>query len=327
MTATEVWTIGRLLEWTTDFLRKNHSDSPRLEAEVLLAHARNCSRIQLYTSFAEEPNETERAAFREMVKRRAEGTPVAYLVGHKEFYSIDFIVGPDCLIPRPETEHLVVAALDWLKQRSASNPTATPPTIVDVCTGSGCVAISIAKNLPSATKTFVKQSGAGSTESEPEALAASPSQNGSVRILATDISPAALQVARSNLQRHELIERIELFEGDLLDAVPSTVIGIDLIVANPPYVSESEFAGLAKDVRQFEPKLALVSDDDGLAASLRLIEQAESRLAPGGAIMLESSPMVIPRLEAAFSSRPAWQLKPTIKDLSGHPRIVTAHRT
>ncbi len=100
MTTTEVWTIGRLLQWTTDFLKKSGADSPRLEAEVLLAHAKKCPRIQLYTSFNDEPTEAERAAFREMVKRRAEGTPVAYLVGHKEFYSIDFLVTPDCLIPR-----------------------------------------------------------------------------------------------------------------------------------------------------------------------------------------------------------------------------------
>ncbi len=297
MTTTEVWTIGRLLQWTTDFLKKSGADSPRLEAEVLLAHAKKCPRIQLYTSFNDEPTEAERAAFREMVKRRAEGTPVAYLVGHKEFYSIDFLVTPDCLIPRPETEHLVVAALDWMRNREKSKSLSSAPlTTIDVCTGSGCVAICLAKHLPN------------------------------VRIMASDLSQAAIQVASLNLEKHGLGERITIFEGDLLDAFPTELNNIDLIVSNPPYVSEAEFAGLAKDVRDFEPRMALVSEDDGLATSLRLLEQAESRLASDGAIMLESSPMVIPRLEAWIQARPSWTLKPTVKDLSGHPRIVIAER-
>ncbi len=132
MTQTDVWTIGRLLEWTTEHLRKKGSDSARLDAEVLLAHARKCQRIQLYTAFNEEPDETVRAAFRELVLRRAEGTPVAYLVGHKEFFSLDFLVSPDCLIPRPETEHLVIAAIDFAKKKtlgaaSESVPEASKP--------------------------------------------------------------------------------------------------------------------------------------------------------------------------------------------------------
>ncbi len=144
--------------------------------------------------------------------------------------------------------------------------------------------------------------------------------------MASDLSQAAIQVASLNLEKHGLGERITIFEGDLLDAFPTELNNIDLIVSNPPYVSEAEFAGLAKDVRDFEPRMALVSEDDGLATSLRLLEQAESRLASDGAIMLESSPMVIPRLEAWIQARPSWTLKPTVKDLSGHPRIVIAER-
>jgi release factor glutamine methyltransferase len=297
MTTTEVWTIGRLLQWTTDFLKKSGSASARLDAEILLAHAKNCPRIQLYTSFNEEPTEAERATFREMVKRRAEGAPVAYLVGRKEFYSIDFIVNADCLIPRPETEHLVVAALDWVRNREKLKPTSAGPlTVVDVCTGSGCVAISLAKHLPNIT------------------------------MVASDLSHSALKVATANLEKHQLADRISMFEGDLLDALPANLQSIDLVVSNPPYISESELAGLAKDVRDFEPKIALVSEDAGLATSVRLLEQAESRLASDGAIMLESSPMVIPRLETWIQTRPGWSMKPTLKDLSGHRRIVIAER-
>ena len=120
MNTTETWTVGRLLTWTTEYLQKHGSESPRLDAEVLLAHALNCERIGLYTTFTEETSEQDRAAFREMVRRRAEGTPVAYLVGYKEFYSDRFEVNPDVLIPRPETEHLVLQALDCAKRLAAT---------------------------------------------------------------------------------------------------------------------------------------------------------------------------------------------------------------
>ena len=294
MSATQVWTIKRLLEWTTDYLRSQGSESPRLEAEVLLAHARGCQRIDLYTSFSCEPAEEERSRFRELVRRRAEGMPVAYLVGHKEFYSLDFRVASDCLIPRPETEHLVVSALDWARKRSRS--ASQPLRIVDVGTGSGCVAISLAKHLPDC------------------------------QIYALDISSKALQLAARNIADHQLENRIILCEGDLLAALPGDLLAVDLIVSNPPYVSPAEYSQLPRDVRDFEPKLALVSEDEGMEISLRLLEQAEQSLGSDGAIMLESSPMLVPRLEQCLQARVGWRLLPTVKDLHGHPRIVAAER-
>ncbi len=125
MSTAEAWTIGRLLTWTAEYLKKYGSTSPRLDAEVLLAEARGCSRIELYTAFAEEPSEEVRASFKEMVRRRAEGSPVAYLVGRKEFYSLAFEINPDVLIPRPETEHLVAEAVDRAKQLTGQAPSQT----------------------------------------------------------------------------------------------------------------------------------------------------------------------------------------------------------
>ena len=297
MTQAQVWTIGKLLEWTTDYLRKNGSESPRLDAEVLLAHARNCPRIQLYTSFADEPQEAERTAFREMVRRRSEGTPVAYLVGHKEFYSLDFIVGPDCLIPRPETEHLVVAAIDWSKSRLKSSAAESSPLrIADICTGSGCVAISVAKHIQGC------------------------------EISAVDICPKALSIAASNITKHGLDGRISIWEGDLLDAIPNDGSNFDMILSNPPYVSEDEMKELAKDVCEHEPILALLSGPTGMEVSERLLEQAALRLRGGGVIILESSPMLVPKLEQHLQSQSHWSLKPTIKDLQGHARIIIAER-
>src|SRR5215213_3710659 len=178
--ADEPWTVGRLLKWTVDYLAKHGAENPRLDAEVLLAHARNCRRIDLYTAFGEVANEETRTAFRELVKRRAAGMPVAYLVGHREFYSLDFEVNPDVLIPRPETESLVVALLDSVKQRATAGTTVT---IADVGTGSGILAICAAKFVPTA------------------------------QVTAIDISPAALAVAKRNAERHKVADRITFVEA------------------------------------------------------------------------------------------------------------------
>ncbi len=151
------WTVLRLLQWTTEFFKQRNSESPRLDAEVLLAHARDCSRIELYTAFGDVPEEQQRVAFREMVRRRGEGMPVAQLVGYREFYSLRVRVDEHVLIPRPETEHLVIEALDCAK---AMNVTDRPLQIADIGTGSGAIAVTLAKNLSSAEITAVDQSAA-----------------------------------------------------------------------------------------------------------------------------------------------------------------------
>jgi len=304
MTQTETWTVGRLLTWTTDYLRKKGSESARLDAEVLLAHARQCQRIELYTAFDQEPDESVKAAFREMVVRRAEGTPVAYLVGHKEFYSLDFRVNPDCLIPRPETEHLVVAAIDAAKALAktpafaSESAAARPLMIADICTGSGCIAVAIAKHIPNA------------------------------QVFASDLSDAALAVATHNAAQHSMSDRIQFFSGDLLTAIPAekSAAKFDLIVSNPPYISQSEYEQLSKGVREFEPKGALLSGATGLEISERLIAQANDRIAVGGYMIIETSPMLAKQLAEVFAQHSGWTIQPTIKDLQGHARIVVARR-
>src|SRR5688572_7707507 len=222
-TSEEPWTVGRLLNWTVEFLGKHGAENPRLDAEVLLAHARGCRRIDLYATFGEPASEETRTAFRELVKRRAAGTPVAYLVGHREFYSLDFEVTPDVLIPRPETEHLVIALLDHVKQRPK---TGASLEIADIGTGSGAIAVCAAKYLPQS------------------------------HVMAIDISPAALAVAKRNAERHGAADRIEFIESSLFASVPAER-QFDYIVSNPPYVSTAEMAELAKDVREHEPQSAL----------------------------------------------------------------------
>lgn len=292
MSSAEVWTVGKLLTWTTDYLKKHGSQSPRLDAEVLLAHARGCQRIELYTAFADEPSEETKTAFREMVRRRSEGTPVAYLVGYKEFYSAVFEVNPDVLIPRPETEHLVVEALDRAKQlREQRGDEQAHLRIADVGSGSGIIAISLAKHL----------------------------QN--CHVTASDISPAALEITRRNAAKHEIDEsRIEIVEGDLLSAHGEHE-KFDLILSNPPYVSQDEFQQLDRTVREFEPPSALVTGPLGSETIVKLLEQAPQHLAQDGWVIIEFSPMLAERIDAWLPA--GWQTPIITKDYAGLARLIS----
>jgi release factor glutamine methyltransferase len=292
--ADEPWTIGRLLNWTTDFLREKGAESPRLDAEVLLAHVRGCKRIELYTAFEEPASDEMRQRFRELVKQRAAGKPVAYLVGQREFFSLPFEVTPDVLIPRPETELLVVRALDLAKQAPLTERQ-DGIQIADVGAGSGILAVTLAKRLPTS------------------------------QVTAIDISPAALAVARRNAERHGVVDRIEWIEGDLFANVPADK-KFDLIVSNPPYVTTAEMAQLATDVRSYEPALALDGGEQGLDVIDRLIAQAEARLAPDGWLLIEISPTIAARVETLLAAAPRLERRPTQKDLAGLPRVVQAQR-
>jgi release factor glutamine methyltransferase len=287
--SSDTWTIGRLLKWTTDFLKQRGAESPRLDAEVLLASAKGCERIALYTSFEDEADEPLRTRFRELVKRRADGTPVAYLVGKREFYSLPFEVTPDVLIPRPETEHLVIEILDRAKELGPGKAL----EIADVGTGSGIVAICAARQLPQA------------------------------RLTAIDISPAALEVAKRNAARHKVSERIEFLVSDLFEALPVDR-KFHIIASNPPYVSETELAALAPDVRDHEPRGALVAGPKGTEVIERLIPQSAARLTPGGWLMIELSPMIEPAVRELIVQHGGFEGPATIKDLAGLPRLVTA---
>lgn len=334
-TTEEPWTIGRLLTWTVDYLGKHGAENPRLDAEVLLAHARSCKRIDLYAAYGETASDDLRAKFRDLVKRRAEGTPVAYLVGHREFYSLDFEVTPDVLVPRPETELLVVALLDLAKKRGAGGwglgagkkqvcesqgnridgneskpqlssdvatenlqppaPSPQPLRIVDVGTGSGILAICAAKYLPAA------------------------------QVTAIDISPAALAVARRNAEKHGVASRIEFVEGNLLASIPAEPT-FDIVVSNPPYISTAEMAQLARDVRDHEPHLALHGGEAGTEIVAQLVAQAAERLMPGGTLLIEISPMIAAAVEQVVGQQSSLVLGPTAKDLAGHPRVIQAMR-
>lgn len=288
----EPWTVLRLLEWTTQYFKGRGSDSPRLDAEVLLAHARQCARIELYTAFEQEPDEPQRVAFREMVRRRGEGMPVALLVGYREFYSLRFRVSDEVLIPRPETEHLVIEAIDCAKALKGKNQTLE---IADIGTGSGAIAVTLAKHLPAA------------------------------RITAVDQSTSALKIANWNADQLGVADRIQFAESDLLAAVDSPA-KFDLICSNPPYVSESEYADLDATVRDYEPRQALVAGPKGTEVIERILQQTPDRLISGGRLILELSPMIADACQAAAEQTTDWEDLRFIKDLDGHRRILSLRR-
>ncbi len=292
MTDSSPWTIKRLLEWTTGYLAEHGSDSPRLDAEVLLADARQCERIELYTSFDEEPAEAVLKQYREAIKLRAKGTPVAYLVGYREFYSLRFNVSQNVLIPRPETEFLVIEVLDQIK---ADPERFGSPRIVDVGTGSGAIAVTLA------------------------------TQNKSASVLALDISDEALEVARENAQSNQVVDQVELRKSDLLSAIGDDE-SFDFIVSNPPYVSEEEYDELMPEVKDHEPRLALVSADAGIELTRRLIQEATQHLNKGGFLIFETSPMLADQCQLLLTESGAFDAIKVSKDLAGHQRILSAKR-
>lgn len=292
ITTSTQWTIQRLLEWTTEFFSKSESSSsPRLEAETLLSEALGCQRIELYTRFAEVPEADKLTEYRAWVKRRGAGEPVAYLVGHREFYSLKFSVNSDVLIPRPETEHVVVSALEAVKQLEAN-----PVRIVDVGTGSGCIAVTLATRLSDC------------------------------KIAATDVSQAALNVAKSNAQSHSVEDRVRLFQGDLLAALPSGSDPVHIIVSNPPYIGESEINTVDGQVKDHEPAIALFSGEFGTDIIARLIADAPEYLLPGGFLIFETSPIVMDKCVELVEANPAFASAEIVKDFSGLERVVVAKK-
>jgi len=246
----QIWTVLRLINWTKDYFAKAGIQDARLSAEMLLAHVLTCPRINLYTRFEYAPNPDELAAYRELVARARKHEPVAYLVGHKEFYSLRLKVTPAVLIPRPETELLVSEAISHLKQLGGCG------RVWDACTGSGCVAIAVANQVKDA------------------------------EVLATDASPRAIEVAAENVAAHGLGERITCRQADLL-SVPADCGAwsrADVLTANPPYVASGD--DVAEDVRH-EPREALYAGDDGLAVIRPLVAAAPGVIAPGGLLAME----------------------------------------
>ncbi|HSW47185.1 MAG TPA: peptide chain release factor N(5)-glutamine methyltransferase [Phycisphaerae bacterium] len=290
-TDTQPWTVKRLLEWTTAFFQERRVEGGRLAAELLLAKAMGCRKIELYTRYDQEPTETQRAEFRELVRSAGKHTPIAYLLGSREFYSLDIEVAPEVLIPRPETEALAQRMIDLCRSKPDRMW-----RICDVGTGSGCVAVAIAKYARNA------------------------------EVLATDISPAALEVAGRNVARHGLTERVRLLEADCLklpaDAVPTS--GFDVIVSNPPYIPEADWLELPPHIRQHEPQGALTfTGSDGLIMYRRLATEAPAVLRPGGLLLIEIGHNQHRAVQGLFEQAGGWTYVGSHRNTSDpHDRVL-----
>lgn len=288
------WTFGRLLEWTSAFLGRQGVDEPRLSTEVLLAAAAKCRRIDLYARYNDVPEATSVERFREWVRRAAAKEPVAYLVGEKEFFSLPFAVTSAVLIPRPETEVLVETVLDHVASAGLE-----APSILDVGTGSGCIAISLLKQLPAA------------------------------RGVATDFSSDAVEVAKSNAERHGLGERLIVIQADRL-TIPIGICpegGFDVLVCNPPYIAGQDVEGLQESVRRFEPRAALTDDADGLSFYRAIATDAGALLSRAGVVALELGDGQAAAVREIMDLAGGWAHSATVKDrVVGKERVAVFRR-
>jgi release factor glutamine methyltransferase len=280
-------------------LRAANVPSDSLAAELLLMHVLGRDRTWLY-SYPEtllEPTDAEK--YFALIVRRATGEPTQYLTGKQEFWGLEFEVNPAVLIPLPETEHVIEVALEWLRARGTKTDARAhdaPLRIADVGTGSGCIAVALARELPRA------------------------------EIFATDISAAALEVAGRNAARHRVSDRVHFVNCDLLSGVADTEKQFDLIVSNPPYVARDDAGQLQREVRDHEPDAALFGGPTGVEIYSRLIEQARSLLRGGGILVLELGYSSAPHVEGLLRAELGWTRVKITNDLAGTLRVVAAER-
>lgn len=277
-------TISEAIARASELLRASSVPDDILDAQTLLAHALVRDRTYLIVNFNQQLTEGELSKYQSLIERRASGEPLQYITGHQEFFGLEFEVTPDVLIPRPETEILVEEVIRLAKQ--------SQPLIVDLCTGSGCIAVTLARELSGA------------------------------RVIASDISLAALAVAQRNAARHDL--PVEFVASDLLEAFAARPFA-DLITCNPPYVAANELPSLQREVRDWEPRVALTDFGDGLSFFRRLLCDAPSRLKPGGHLICEMG-YTQSEAVAAMVDRGVWEEPRLLDDLQGIPRTLALAR-
>lgn len=285
------WTIKELLRVTAEYLQGKGVDSPRLSSEVLLAHLLQVDRIRLYLDPEKPLQDDELAAYRVLVRRRANREPLQHITGFQEFWSADFAVGPEVLIPRPESELLVEQAIETM---GANPPDRNPkPFFLDLGTGSGALIISLGREFPEAS------------------------------LCATDISMEAIRIARENARKHRLGERIEFVCGDLFTPFKPRVSPFDLVLTNPPYVASEVLDTLMPEIR-FEPRVALDGGPGGMRYIERIIPDAADFIRPGGWLLVEMDPSQIPTALELIERTGRYRHAKAVKDYSRRLRIVAA---
>lgn len=284
----EPWSIKRVLAWATDDFKRRGNKSARLDAELLLAEALGLDRIKLIVEAERPLADDELGRYRDLIKRRRASEPIAYILGRREFFALPMRVDRRVLIPRPDTEILVETALQGTRDQHLYG------RMLDLCTGSGCVAIAFAKERPT------------------------------WRVTAVDLSPDAVAVARENAQRAGVVHNLAVLEGDLFACLPESA-RFEVITANPPYIPSAEIESLDPDVRDFEPRLALDGGADGLAITRRLVDAAMRYLSPGGLLALEGGFDQAPAV-AELLERAGFDQISRNRDLAGVERVVSGRR-
>ena len=285
MNQQSVWTIGKVLEWTQGFFQKKNIETARLDAELLIGHALKLERIGLYLEHHKPLKPDELGTIRSLVKRRAAYEPIHYILGYREFWSVRLNVDPRVLIPRPDTERLVELALSTLTKNHT--------TILDLCTGSGAIALALAK------------------------------EREDLRITATDLSADALAVAQNNASALSL-SNIRFSQSDLFETIEDR---FDLIVSNPPYIVREDLADLMPDVRDFEPMMALDGGEDGLLFYRKIMTSAPNHLKPEGHLLLEIGCDQADAVRALIESCPQLTWSGCFKDMAGNDRVIHAIKT
>ena len=284
----DTWTVRRVASWMSSDFEARGIESARLDADLLLAHALGCDRVQLYLDLDRPLTDAERGRVRELVGRRRDREPVAYILGRREFFGRRFAVTSDVLIPRPDTETLVEAALARLSEDAEG-------LVVDLCTGSGIVGITLALERPG------------------------------IRVALCDVSASALAIAKLNAEAHGIGARVDIFVGDLFEALPTDAPLASLVTVNPPYVAETERDTLAPEIRQHEPPIALFAGSDGLDVLRKLAEAVPERLSPGGRFMTEVGMGQAPSVTASLTARGLIDVA-VHRDLAGIERVVEGTR-
>jgi release factor glutamine methyltransferase len=280
----DAWTISRVLRWAAEDFAKRRSSSPRLDAEVLLAHALRTDRVRLVIESDRELEPAELGLYRSLIERRRRGEPVAYILGRREFFGLDFVVDRRALVPRPDTEALVEVALERTRSRSQYG------RALDLCTGSGCVAVAFAKARPT------------------------------WRVTATDISTDAVALAWENARRVGVASCLAVLAGDLFTPVANE--HFELVLANPPYIPSADIAALDVDVREFEPRRALDGGSDGLDLVRAVVSAAPRHLVPGGVLAVEVGFDQAPRARSLFEAA-GFTFIESRRDYGGHERVVS----
>lgn len=289
------WTILKLLRWTTSYFQSHDIDSPRAAAEILLAYTLKLNRIDLYLQYDQPMSTAELGIFRSLIKRRVNREPVAYILGTKEFWSLDLSVTDKVLIPRPETEILVETALALTAELSPDLP-ADPLSILEIGTGSGAVILALATEHPDHL------------------------------LFASDVSLSAVQQAKGNAIHHQLDHRIRFLNSDLFEALMGASSSFHMILSNPPYIPTGNIEQLQQEIYRFEPRIALDGHQDGLFFIRRIIHQAHPHLKPGGYLLMEIGHDQKPMVARIVQDADQYENVVFTKDYSGYDRVVSMRK-